>query len=124
MNITAALYGWFARRGRGPGAPQPWWRDRKPYAWLLVAALFLVLGMISLGTFAGTPRGVESLPVSASLHICGRAGHLVELMCKTGAVGLSLDSPTDITKIKDKVPPDIMIMGNLAPVEVLMMKVS
>ena len=63
-----------------------------------------------------------SLPVSASLHICGRAGHLIELMCKTGAVGLSLDYPTDILKIKDKVPPEIMIMGNLAPVEVLMMK--
>jgi uroporphyrinogen decarboxylase len=67
-------------------------------------------------------RYTESLSVSASLHICGRAGHLVELMCKTGAVALSLDSPTDITKIKDKVPPEIMIMGNLAPVEVLMMK--
>jgi uroporphyrinogen decarboxylase len=67
-------------------------------------------------------RYTEWLSVPASLHICGRAGHLVELMCKTGAVGLSLDSPTDITKIKDKVPPDIMIMGNLAPVEVLMMK--
>lgn len=67
-------------------------------------------------------RYTKSLSVPASLHICGRAGHLVELMCKTGAVALSLDSPTDITKIKDKVPPDIMIMGNLAPVEILMMK--
>jgi len=67
-------------------------------------------------------RYTDSLSIPASLHICGRAGHLIELMCKTGAVGLSLDSPTDITKIKNKVPPDIMIMGNLAPVEVLMMK--
>jgi uroporphyrinogen decarboxylase len=67
-------------------------------------------------------RYTESLPISASLHICGRAGHLVELMCKTGVDAISLDSPTDITKIKDKVPPDIMILGNLAPVEVLMMK--
>jgi uroporphyrinogen decarboxylase len=67
-------------------------------------------------------RYTESLTVPASLHICGRAGHLVELMCKTGAVAISLDSPTDITKIKDKVPENIMILGNLAPVEVLMMK--
>ena len=43
-------------------------------------------------------------------------------MCKTGVVGLSLDSPTNILKIKDKVPEDIMIMGNISPVEVLMMK--
>ncbi|UCD58025.1 MAG: uroporphyrinogen decarboxylase family protein [Candidatus Hydrogenedentota bacterium] len=67
-------------------------------------------------------RYVESLPVPASLHICGRANHLVELMCRTGVVGISVDSPTDITKIKDRVPPDILILGNLAPVEVLMMK--
>jgi len=67
-------------------------------------------------------RYTKSLAVPASLHICGRANHLVELMCKTGVDALSLDSPTDITKIKDKVPPDIMILGNLAPVDVLMMK--
>jgi uroporphyrinogen decarboxylase len=67
-------------------------------------------------------RYTESLSTPASLHICGRAGHLVELMCKTGAVALSLDSPTDFSKIKGKVPEDIMILGNLAPVEVLMMK--
>ena len=67
-------------------------------------------------------RYTKSLSVPATLHICGRANHLVELMCKTGVNALSLDSPTDITKIKDKVPPDIMILGNLAPVDVLMMK--
>jgi len=67
-------------------------------------------------------RYVKSLTVPASLHICGRANHLVELMCKTGVNGISLDSPTDIIKIKDKVPPDIIILGNLAPVEILMMK--
>ncbi len=67
-------------------------------------------------------RLVKDLPVPATLHICGRANHLVELMCKTGVTGISLDYPTDITKIKDRVPPDIIILGNLAPVEVLMMK--
>ncbi len=67
-------------------------------------------------------RLTKSTPVPSTIHICGRAGHLVELMCKTGVTGISLDSPTDITKIKDKVPPDIIILGNIAPVEVLMMK--
>ena len=67
-------------------------------------------------------RYTKSLTVPATLHVCGRANHLVELMCKTGVTGISLDSPTDITRIKDKVPPDIIILGNLAPVDVLMMK--
>lgn len=67
-------------------------------------------------------RYIKSLTVPATLHICGRANHLIELMCKTGATGLSVDAPTDITKLKDRVPPDIIILGNLSPVEVLMMK--
>ena len=67
-------------------------------------------------------RYVKNLPIPASLHICGRAGHLVELMCKTGVTGISLDTPTDLIKIKDKVPPGIIILGNLAPVDVLLMK--
>lgn len=67
-------------------------------------------------------RLTKSMPVAATLHICGRAGHLVEDMCKTGVTGISLDSPTDIMKIKDKIPPSVIILGNLAPVEVLMMK--
>lgn len=67
-------------------------------------------------------RLTKDLPVPSTIHICGRAGHLVELMCKTGVTGISVDSPTNISKIKDKVPRDIIILGNLAPVEVLMMK--
>ncbi|RJP21143.1 MAG: hypothetical protein C4520_10530 [Candidatus Abyssobacteria bacterium SURF_5] len=67
-------------------------------------------------------RLTKSTPVPSTIHICGRAGHLVELMCKTGVTGISVDSPTDLMKIKDKVPPDIIILGNIAPVEVLMLK--
>ena len=67
-------------------------------------------------------RCTASLPVPSMLHICGEADHLVELMCKTGVSALSLDSPTDITKIKNIVPQNIVIMGNIPPVEVLMMK--
>lgn len=67
-------------------------------------------------------RYIKSLSVPTTLHICGRANHLIELMCKTGAGGLSLDYPTDITKIKDRVPPGVVILGNLPPVEILMMK--
>ena len=67
-------------------------------------------------------RLTKSMPVPVTLHICGRANHLVELMCKTGVTGISVDSPTDITKIKDRVPPNVIILGNLAPVDVLLMK--
>lgn len=65
---------------------------------------------------------VKEMPVPVVLHVCGTANHLVELLCKTGAAGMSLDSPTDITKLKDRVPADTIIFGNLSPVHVLMMK--
>jgi uroporphyrinogen decarboxylase len=67
-------------------------------------------------------RLTKSTPIPVTLHICGRANHLIELMCKTGVTGISVDSPTDITKIKDRVPPGIIILGNLAPVDILLMK--
>ncbi len=83
-----------------------------------------LLSAKSFGTFAlpYLQRLVKGLSVPATLHICGRANHLIELMCRTGVTGISVDSPTDITKLKGRVPPDIIILGNLAPVEVLMMK--
>lgn len=65
---------------------------------------------------------VMSLNCPAFLHICGHTDHLLEQMCKTGVVGISVDSYTDITKIKHRVTPDIVIIGNLSPVEILMEK--
>lgn len=38
------------------------------------------------------------------LHICGNTQHLVELMCNSGAVGLSLDSKVDFNEIKNNIP--------------------
>jgi uroporphyrinogen decarboxylase len=65
---------------------------------------------------------VKEMPVPVTLHVCGQATHLVELLCETGTAGMSLDTPTDVTKLKDRVPVNTMIFGNLSPVEVLMMK--
>ncbi len=65
---------------------------------------------------------VKNTKVPVVLHVCGKANHLIELLCETGAAGMSLDSPTDITVLKERVPPNVMIFGNLSPVDVIMMR--
>ncbi len=64
----------------------------------------------------------ENTSAPVVLHVCGKAGHLIELLSETGAAGMSLDSPTDLAAITGRVPPEVMIFGNLSPVEVLMMQ--
>lgn len=65
---------------------------------------------------------IDALPVPVVTHICGKANHLVELICQSGAAGMSLDSPTELAALKDRVPPGTMIFGNLSPVDIIMMK--
>ena len=66
-------------------------------------------------------RGIiETIPRPVILHICGDAGHLVEAMCETGAQGLSLDSPVDLPEAAERVPPGVVLAGNLDTVSVLL----
>jgi uroporphyrinogen decarboxylase len=65
---------------------------------------------------------VKEIPVPVIIHVCGTANHLVELICKSGSAGVSLDSPTDVTQLKDRVPANTVIFGNLSPVDVLLFK--
>lgn len=62
----------------------------------------------------------EKLDVPVVLHVCGNSTDLVPLMCKTGVQGLSLDSPVDFLDISKDVPEDIVLIGNLSPVDVLL----
>lgn len=50
------------------------------------------------------------------LHICGDTTHLIKHMIETGARGISLDSMVDFGKIKEQVSLDVMLIGNVDPV--------
>lgn len=63
---------------------------------------------------------VDSINKPVCLHICGDATRLVEKMCDTGVQSISLDSPVDLLDIMTRVPRDVIISGNLSPVEVLL----
>ncbi|MCX5867432.1 MAG: uroporphyrinogen decarboxylase family protein [Proteobacteria bacterium] len=61
----------------------------------------------------------QSIPQPIVLHICGDTEHLLEGMKNTGAQGLSLDSPVDLPAAAKKLPSDLVLIGNLHPVEVM-----
>jgi len=61
-------------------------------------------------------RTLHSVPI---LHICGRTNALIEAMVETGAHGLSLGAPVDLSQAVKRVPEDVVLIGNLDPVRVL-----
>ncbi len=53
------------------------------------------------------------------LHICGDSTHILDQMLNCGAECLSLDQLVDIPAIASKIPPNIVICGNIDPLGVL-----
>ena len=54
------------------------------------------------------------------LHICGNTSHLIEDMCKTGAAGLSLDTPMDFAEVIKQMPDDVCLIGNIDPANLML----
>jgi MtaA/CmuA family methyltransferase len=53
------------------------------------------------------------------LHICGDTSQIVGPMLQTGVGGLSLDQCLDLLAVEDLVPPEVALIGNLDPVDIL-----
>jgi len=54
------------------------------------------------------------------LHICGNTTHLLSQMCRTGVEGLSLDTAVDMAQAAERVPEDVVLMGNIDPVATML----
>jgi uroporphyrinogen decarboxylase len=63
---------------------------------------------------------VRHLDTRTILHICGNTEHLAKLMCDTGVHALSLDSLVNLPKVASKVPKDVVLIGNVSPVETML----
>jgi len=53
------------------------------------------------------------------LHVCGDSTHLLKVMADTGVAGLSLDSMVDFKKAVEIAGSQVMLIGNVSPVEML-----
>ncbi|MEW5735383.1 MAG: uroporphyrinogen decarboxylase family protein [Thermodesulfobacteriota bacterium] len=65
-------------------------------------------------------RAIQKAGAAPVLHICGDTTHLLPAMAHTGVEGLSLDSPVDLPAAASSLPEDLVLIGNLAPVEILL----
>ena len=72
-------------------------------------------------TFAGNSlhNVIRRLETRTILHICGDTTHLIDPMCATGVQALSLDSAVDLCEVAKRVPEDIVVMGNIDPVQIM-----
>jgi len=59
----------------------------------------------------------SQLHVPSILHICGNTNHLLKEMAATEVDALSLDYPVDLRQAASIVPADVVLIGNLNPVE-------
>ncbi|MCD6155672.1 MAG: uroporphyrinogen decarboxylase family protein [Candidatus Atribacteria bacterium] len=57
-----------------------------------------------------------------TLHVCGDTTHLLKEMAQCGVAGLSLDSMVDLGKAAEIVGEDILLIGNISPIEMLQEK--
>jgi MtaA/CmuA family methyltransferase len=64
-------------------------------------------------------RQIDSINRPTLLHICGRILPIAKDMVDTGATLLSIDQTTDIKEIRAAIGEDVILGGNLDPVEVL-----
>jgi uroporphyrinogen decarboxylase len=53
------------------------------------------------------------------LHICGDVSHLLEEMALTGVEGVSLDSRVNLPREAERLPPNLVILGNIDPKRVI-----
>ena len=74
--------------------------------------------IFSLNPFRQIQENVDNKPLI--LHICGNTTHLIEKMGTSGAAGLSLDWQIDMVDSIQKIPEDMLLIGNLDPVQVFL----
>jgi MtaA/CmuA family methyltransferase len=60
--------------------------------------------------------GIESPKI---LHICGDTNDVVDQMAQCGADAISVGQKNDLAATRDKIGPDVMLLGNLDPYNVL-----
>lgn len=61
----------------------------------------------------------EETDIALIYHVCGNTMHLIENMCASGVNALSLDSAdsgVNLPLVAEKIPEDIVLIGNINPV--------
>ncbi len=68
----------------------------------------------------GIKRVFQDLTAWKVIHICGNTSHLLDLILSCGMEGLSLDQVMDIPAVMKKIPENIVVFGNIDPLDVML----
>ena len=69
---------------------------------------------------AGNVRKIyDRVNIWKALHICGDSVHLFDRIMGIGADGVSLDQLVDLKSVAPRIPSDVVIFGNIDPINVL-----
>ena len=56
---------------------------------------------------------------NTALHVCGDTSQIIQPMLQTGVGGISFDQCLDLLAVEDLIPPDVALIGNIEPVDIL-----
>lgn len=104
----------FARAALEVGGSYLWVAE--PLAALFSPAMYDRFGDTALRTLVEVARHSEK---EAILHVCGDTSHLTSRLAATGAAGLSVDAVVDLLETSDICGPEVVVIGNLWPVDLL-----
>lgn len=111
---TTTVIAAFAAAALAEGGSLLWIAE--PLAALFSPAMYDRYGDKALRMLVHTAReaGCETI-----LHVCGDTAHLTSRLAASGAAGLSIDAMVDLVETSEIVGPEVVVIGNLWPVDLL-----
>ncbi len=113
---TSAAIRAFASAALAEGGDCLWVAE--PLAALFSPAMYDRYGDLPLRTLVQTARAAGRETI---LHVCGDTAHLTDRLAATGVAGLSIDAMVDLTETSRIVGSEVVVIGNLWPVDLLEM---
>jgi len=84
------------------------------------ASSLLSVGLFRIFSMPYLERLIKEISTDLILHICGKAGHLLEDISELGATGISIDQNVQLEEASSKLPKEMLIFGNYNPVNILL----
>jgi len=111
---TTTVIASFASAALAEGGSCLWVAE--PLAALFGPAMYDRYGDSALRLLVHTAReaGCETI-----LHVCGDTAHLTSRLAASGAAGLSIDAMVDLVETAEVAGPEVIVIGNLWPVDLL-----
>jgi uroporphyrinogen decarboxylase len=76
-------------------------------------------GTLCMPYMSGLGSIIRSSGAVCLVHICGNTAHLLEELTLTGAEGICLDSKINLSREAERIPSNIVLLGNIDPKRII-----